>query len=109
MGLNWDSHPVDIVEKLLTCESFAWKHSPAEEMRIFYERASFLSFQREHAQRPHASPIYLLVIVQKLMFKSVECDWLMNVRGTGYPFDKINDYKRIKQNNDNKWLFSITH
>ena len=52
MGLNWDSHPVEFVEKPLTCESFVWKHSPAEEMRIVYERASFLSFQREHAQRP---------------------------------------------------------
>ena len=58
MVLNCDSHPVESVENSLTCESFAWKYSPAEEMRIFYERVSFLSFQREHAQRPHASPIY---------------------------------------------------
>ena len=43
-----------------------------------------------------------------LMFKIVECDWLMNLLGTGYPFDKINDYKGIKQNNDSKCLFSIT-
>ena len=43
-----------------------------------------------------------------LMFKIVECDWLMSLRGRGYPFDKINYYKRIKQNNDSKCLFSIT-
>ena len=51
MGLNWDSHPVEIVENPLLCESFAWKHSPSEEIRIFYEWASLLSLQREHAQR----------------------------------------------------------
>ena len=41
-----------------------------------------------------------------MMFKIVECDWLMNLRGTGYPFDKIIDYKRIKQNKASKCLFS---
>ena len=34
------------------------KHPPAEEIWIFHERVSFLSLQREHAQRPHAPPIY---------------------------------------------------
>ena len=42
-----------------------------------------------------------------LMFKIVECDWLMNLLGRVYSFDKINDYKGIKQNNDSKCLFSI--
>ena len=36
------------------------------------------------------------------MFKIVERDWLMNLRGTGYRFDKTNDYKRIKKNNAGK-------
>ena len=63
---------------------------------------------------PHRSPlqhnIHMLrpFISDWLMFKIVECDWLMNLRGTGYPFDKINDNKRIKQNNDSKCLISIT-
>ena len=57
MVFDWDSHPVENVENPLTCESFAWKYSPAD-VQIFYERVSFLSFQRELAQRPHASPIY---------------------------------------------------
>ena len=37
------------------------------------------------------------------MLKIVERDWLMNVRGTGYRFDKTNEYKRMKQNNDAKF------
>ena len=40
-----------------------------------------------------------------LMFKIVERDWLMNLRGTGYPFDKTNDYKRMEQNNGKKCFF----
>ena len=28
-----------------------------------------------------------------LMLKIVERDWLMNLRSTGYRFDKTNDYK----------------
>ena len=43
-----------------------------------------------------------------LMFKIVERDWLMNLRGTGYPFDTTNDYKRMKQKNHSKYLFFIT-
>ena len=43
-----------------------------------------------------------------LMFKIVERDWLMKLRGTVYRFDKTNDYKRLKQNNDGKCLFLIT-
>ena len=42
-----------------------------------------------------------------LMFKIVERDWLMKLRGTIYRFDKTNDYKRMKQNNDSKCLFLI--
>ena len=42
------------------------------------------------------------------MFKIVERDWLMNLRGTFYRFDKTNDYKRMKQNNEGKCLFLIT-
>ena len=42
------------------------------------------------------------------MFKIVERDWLMNLRGSVYRFDKTNDYKRIKQNNDGWCLFLIT-
>ena len=42
------------------------------------------------------------------MFKIVERDWLMNLRGTGYPFDKTNDYKRMKQNNGKRWFFYNT-
>ena len=42
------------------------------------------------------------------MFKIVERNWLMNFRGTVYRFDKTNDYKRMKQNNDGKCLFLIT-
>ena len=101
MVLIWDSHPVESVETPLTCESFAWKYSPAEEMRISYERVSILSFQREHAQRPHASHIYQwLADVQNSRM------WLADdLRCTGYPFDKNNDYKRMKQNNDSKCLF----
>ena len=34
------------------------------------------------------------------MFKIVERDWLMNLRGTGYRFDKTNDNKRMKRE---KW------
>ena len=29
-----------------------------------------------------------------LMFKIVQRDWLIDLRGTGYRFDKSNDYKR---------------
>ena len=32
----------------------------------------------------------------------------MNLRGTGYRFDKTNYYKRMKRNNDGKCLFLIT-
>ena len=39
------------------------------------------------------------------MFKIVERDWLMNLRGTGYPFDKTYDYKRTKQNNGKRCFF----
>ena len=59
MVLNWDSHLEDSVEKKTpTCESFARKHSPAEEMLIFHKWVSFLSFQRQHARRPNARPIH---------------------------------------------------
>ena len=58
-GLKWHSHLVAVpYRKNRTYESLAWKHFPAEEIRIFHERVSFLSFQREYAQRPHAPPIY---------------------------------------------------
>ena len=43
-----------------------------------------------------------------LMFKIVDRDWPMKLRGTVYRFDKTNDYKRMKQNNDGKCLFLIT-
>ena len=43
-----------------------------------------------------------------LMFKIVERDWLMNLRGTGYRFDETDDYKRMKRNNDGKCIFLIT-
>ena len=43
-----------------------------------------------------------------MKFKIVECDWFMNLRSTGYPFDKTNDYKIMKQNNDSKCLFFKT-
>ena len=33
-----------------------------------------------------------------LMLKIVKHEWLMNLHGTGYHFNKINDYKRMKQN-----------
>ena len=39
------------------------------------------------------------------MLKIVEHNWLMNLRGTGYHFDKTNDYKRMKRNNDGKCVF----
>ena len=39
------------------------------------------------------------------MFKIVERDWLMKLRGTVYRFDETNYYKRMKQNNDGKCLF----
>ena len=42
-----------------------------------------------------------------LMLKRVECDWLMNLRGTGYRFDKTIYFKRRKQNNDGWCLFLI--
>ena len=42
------------------------------------------------------------------MFKKVERDWLMSLRGTVYRFDKTNEYKRMKRNNDGKRLFLIT-
>ena len=32
----------------------------------------------------------------------------MNLRGTGYPFDKTNDYKRMKQNKSKKYVFYNT-
>ena len=41
------------------------------------------------------------------MFKIVERDWLMNLRGKGYRYDKTNDY--MSQNNDGQCLFWITH
>ena len=31
-----------------------------------------------------------------LMFKIVRCDWLMNLCGMGYHFDKTNDNKRMR-------------
>ena len=34
------------------------------------------------------------------MFKIVERDWLMSLRGTGNRFDKTNYYKRMKRNNE---------
>ena len=40
------------------------------------------------------------------MFKIVERDWLINLRGTVIRFDKTNDYKRIKRNNDGKCFYS---
>ena len=43
-----------------------------------------------------------------LKFKIVERDWLMNLRGTGYRFDKTNDYTRLKGINYGKCLFLIT-
>ena len=43
-----------------------------------------------------------------LMFKIVERDWLMNLRGTVHRFDKTNVYKIMKQNNDGKCLFLIS-
>ena len=39
------------------------------------------------------------------MFKIVERDWLMMLHGTGYRFDKTNDYKRIKRNNELVFIF----
>ena len=42
------------------------------------------------------------------MLKIVERDLLMNLRGTGYRFDKTNYYKRMKRNNDDKCSFLIT-
>ena len=36
------------------------------------------------------------------MFKIVERDWLMKLRGTVDRFDKTNDSNRMKQNNDGK-------
>ena len=42
------------------------------------------------------------------MFKIVERDWLMDLRGMGYRFDKTNAYKRMKWSNDGKCLFLIT-
>ena len=42
------------------------------------------------------------------MFKIVERDWLISLRGTIYRFDKTNDYKRMKRNSDGKCLFLIT-
>ena len=43
-----------------------------------------------------------------LMLKIVERDWLMYLRGTVYRYDKTNDYKRMKPNNDGKCSFLIT-
>ena len=43
-----------------------------------------------------------------LMFKIVERDWLIKLRGAVYRFDETNDYKRMKQNNDGKCSFFIT-
>ena len=37
-----------------------------------------------------------------LMLKIVKRDWLMELRGTGYRFDKTNGYKRMKRNNDDR-------
>ena len=42
------------------------------------------------------------------MFKIVERDWLMKLRGAVYRFDKTNDYKRMKPNNDGKCSILIT-
>ena len=61
-------------------------------------RISFLPFLRDrHTLSPFFSDL--------LMLKIVERDWLMNLRGTGYRFDKANDYKRMKRNNDGKHFF----
>ena len=43
-----------------------------------------------------------------LMFKIIERDWLMNLRGTSYRFDTTNENKRMKLNNDGKCLCLIT-
>ena len=42
-----------------------------------------------------------------LIFKELERDWKVNLRGTGLRFDKTNAYKTMKQNNDGMRLFLI--
>ena len=59
----------------------------------------FIVLPDRHTLRPFFS--------DGLMVKIVECDWLMNLRGTVYCFDKTNYYRRMKRNND-KCLFLIT-
>ena len=68
---------------------------------MFPRRTSFLLFLRDrHTLRPFFS--------DWLMLKIVECDWLMDLCGMGYRFDKTNNYKRIKRNNDGKcWLMKM--
>ena len=68
------------------------------EVRVFY--CSYANMRRGITFRSF--------ICDWLMFKIVERNWLMNLCGKGYRFDKTNYYKRMKRNNDCKWLFLIT-
>ena len=98
MGLNGDSHPVEIVENPLLVNRLPGNTSQPKKCEFSTNEHCFYRFsasmRRGHMLRPFIS--------DWLMFKIVECDWLMNLRGTGYPFININDDKRIKQNNESK-------
>ena len=99
--LNWDSRLVARVKYILNYESFTSKTLSHRWIWILPRRMTFLSFLHDrHTLDPFFS--------DWLMLKIVERDWLMNLRGTSYRFDKTNDYKRMKRNNDGKCLFLIT-
>ena len=101
MVLNWDSHTVESVENPLLVKRLPGNTLQPKKCEISTNKYRFYrssaSMRRGHTLRPFIS--------DWLMFKIVECDWLMNLRCTGYPFDKTNDYKWMKQNNDSKCLF----
>ena len=99
--LNWDSHIVARVKWPLNSESFAWKHFLAEETWFFRDEYLFYRFYVIATRSAH-------FLSDWLMFKIVERDWLINLRGMVYRFDKTNDYKGMKQNNDGRCLFLIT-
>ena len=77
------------------------KHFFAEEIEFFRDEYRFYRFLRDH----HTLRSFFS---DWLMFKLVERVWLMSLCGTVHRFDKTNNYKRIKRNNDGKCLFLIT-
>ena len=73
--LNWDSHLVARVEKPLTCESFAWKHTPAENIEFSTNGYRFYR-SSEGMRRGHTLVYQWLTDVQNCRTRLTdECVW----------------------------------